>query len=67
MHINHRRKNIYRAKHHGSRPFPLMLSMRPYRVEASRQRRARDRHLMVHGKYDMLMNKDRRDILWEYW
>lgn len=69
MHTNHRRRNKFRAKHHGLRRISALTvySLAAYKILASRKVRARERDLMRHELYDALPDKVRRDILWHYW
>ncbi len=67
MHKNHRRKNKFRGKHHGYFGYPHIYSLKLFKVEESRRRRAQERDCMSHGKFDMLPTKVRGDILWNYW
>jgi hypothetical protein len=69
MHINHRRKNKFRGKHHGIRHggFLAIYSMKPMRQEFWRQARARAQDLMRHGRYDLLPTRYPDSILWDYW
>lgn len=46
--------------------------MRPYSLawwkkDSARSWRARERHLIVNGRWDDLEGKVRKDILWNYW
>lgn len=67
MHTNHRRKNIYRAKHHRrGRTLRLRRSLKQYKQAESRLRRARERDLIVHGRFDLLPTHYRRNIYWNY-
>jgi len=67
MHTNHRRINKYKAKQHGDRGFWTAYSLREWRRQASRDRRARERHLIENGRHDELLNRYPRDIAWKYW
>lgn len=67
MHINYRRKNKCRAKHHNYRCWPLAYSLRWYRQRKAKDRRAQDRDLMAHGRFDDLRTHYPRTILWDYW
>ena len=69
MHINHRRKNKWRPKHHGRRSYAwhMIYSMKMMRRESWQQRRAQARHLMVHDRFDVLPQAYRKDIYWNYW
>lgn len=69
MHINHRRKNKFRGKHHGRRHggFLSIYSMKYMRQEFWRRARARAQSLMVRGRFDDLPMKYPDSILWDYW
>lgn len=68
MHINHRRKNLFRGKHHGRHSrFLRAYSLKPFKVADSRRRRAGERDLLRNRKYDLVPTKVFRDILWNYW
>lgn len=67
MHTNHRRKNKHRAKHHNRRYFPLAYSLKPQKRQKSRDRRAVERHLMAHDRFDDLPTAFPKSIYWEYW
>lgn len=67
MHTNHRRSG-HRTKKSGRTPG----WMRPYSLawwkkDSARSWRARERHLIVNGRWDDLEGKVRKDILWNYW
>lgn len=66
MHTNYRRTNRFRASHHN------VWSWRPrsFKVEKtikSGLRRAHERNLMAHERYDDLPRRYPQCILWEYW
>ena len=67
MHTNHRRKNKFRAKHHNRRRMPLAYSLKEYRKQVSSDRRAHERELMAHGRFDDLPTSEPKSILWNYW
>lgn len=69
MHINHRRKNKWRPKHHGRRSYAwhMIYSMKPMRRESWQKRRAQALALMAHGRFDALPQAYRKDIYWNYW
>lgn len=67
MHTNHRRKNRHRAKHHNQKGWLLAYSLKEYRKRKSKDRRAAERHLMAHERYDDLLNRYPKNIYWEYW
>ena len=69
MHTNHRRKNKFRAKHHGIRHggFLAIYSMKPMRQEFWRRARAQAQDLMRHGRYDLLPQRYPDSIEWDYW
>lgn len=67
MHTNHRRKNKFRGKHHGYNGWLGVYSLKSIKVIESRKRRARERNLMSNNKFDLLVTKVRKDILWHYW
>ena len=66
MHTNHRRKNKFRNKHY-HRNYWLADSLRWWKREASRDRRADERRLIHHGRSDELPTHYPRDIYWKYW
>lgn len=68
MHINYRRKNKHRAKHHNCwAAWYMIYSMKPMKRASWRLRRSQARDHMAHGRYDMLPNRYPRDIIWNYW
>jgi hypothetical protein len=67
VHRNYRRKNKYRAKHHGHLGWLGVYSLKPMKVEDSRKRRARERDCLTHYRFDDLVTRIPRDILWHYW
>ena len=67
MHLNHRRKNKFRAKHHGERGYMLAYSLKWYRRFRSQTRRSKERDLIAVGCYDDLLTSYPRDIYWDYW
>ena len=69
MHTNHRRKTKFRAKHHNRahNHSVLPITLRWWRKQAHRDRRALERHLIVNERFDDLPSRYPRDILWRYW
>jgi len=67
MHINHRRKNVHRAKHHNRQVMPLMNSSRPFRQVRNREARRSARNLIKGGLFDNIPEKYPRNVRWEYW
>ena len=70
MHINHRRKNKFRCKHHGARSYRTWMQLysnKDLQRGSWQRRRAQASHLMAHGCYDLLESRYREDILWHYW
>ena len=68
MHTNHRRKNLFRAKHHnGCGYFIRLRRLKPYRRQASHQRRVGEREAAAHGRLDDLPRRYPRTIYWEIW
>jgi hypothetical protein len=66
MHTNHRRKTVHRAKHHNAR-YLLIPSLKWYRQRASKDRRALERDLVAHERYDDLPTRYPRNIYWNLW
>lgn len=66
MHTNHRRKNVYRPKHHHGRTLWLARSLKEKKQAESRLRRARERDLIVHERFEMLPVHYPRTIYWDY-
>lgn len=69
MHTNHRRKNKFRSKSHGHGRIAHMLaySLRWWRKQAHRDRRADERRRIDHADYDALPRRYPRTIYWDYW
>lgn len=69
MHINHRRKNKFRGKHHGRRHggYLSIYSMKPMRREFWQKARARAQSLMSRARFDDLPVRYPDSILWDYW
>ena len=67
MHINHRRKNICRAKHHNERWPMLIDSARIYRQVRNREARRQTRHLIAVGRFDDIPRKYPKTVLYDYW
>lgn len=65
MHINHRRKNPAPTLKKGR--WLGIYSMKPMRQEFWRRRRAQDRTLMAHGRYDLIPVRHPNSIEWDYW
>ena len=60
MHTNHRRKNKYKSDRHR-----WYTAMAPYKRYYWTRERAREAHLMAHGRYDDCQNQHPRTLLWE--
>jgi len=68
MHTNHRRKAKFRSKHHNTRTRPMLAySLKSWRRQRSSDRRAQERHMIAHERYDDLPRRYPRNIYWEYW
>lgn len=67
MHINYRRKNKRRARRKKYGGYLLAYSLRWWKREANRDRRADERRLIHHGRWDELPTHYPRDIYWKYW
>jgi len=67
MHTNHRRKNKFVGKQHNRQPCWIAYSLRWWRRQAHRDRRAEERRLIGHGRTEELPLHYPRDIYWKYW
>jgi len=67
MHTNHRRRNKFRAKHHGILDYMFAHSLKWWRRQRAKDRRAEERELIAHERYDSLPRRYPRDIYWDYW
>ncbi len=69
MHINYRRTNKFRAKHHNclGSGYGLAISLTWYKRRAAKDRRAEDRELLAHERYEDFRVRYPRDIYWNYW
>ena len=67
MPTNYRRPNRFRGKHHNRGNWMLLIRWRPIRRQKSRDRRAEERRLIHHERYDSLPSRYPKNILWEYW
>lgn len=68
MHRNHRRKHpVGISKREGGSRFLQIYPMKPMKRMESRLRRARERHLIVNGRWDELRVRYHRSIVWDFW
>ncbi len=69
MHVNHRRTNKFRPKHHGRRSYAywMIYSMKPMRRESWQLRRAHARDLITRERFEELPDVYPKDIIWRYW
>lgn len=67
MHTNHRRRNKFRGKHHNRGGWFFIYSLKPMKRQKARDRRAEERMLMAHGRFDDLRANEPPCIRWEYW
>jgi hypothetical protein len=69
LHRNYRRKHPRTTtKREGNgRGWWKVYSLRWWKKQRARDRRARDRSLIERGKYDDLTTRYPMDILWDYW
>ncbi len=68
MHVNHRRKNLVRAKHHNGLGYWMRLKrLKPHRREQSHKRRVQEREALAHERWDDLPRRYPRSIYWEIW
>jgi len=67
MHINHRRTNKFRARHHNRWSHPVGVpSKKWYRRLSSKERRSEEREHIAHERYDTLPVRYPRDIHWRF-
>jgi hypothetical protein len=68
VHTNHRRKNIFRAKHHnGCGCWMRLIRLKPFRRQKSRDRRASEREALAHERWDDLPRRYPNTLYWELW
>lgn len=68
MHVNHRRKNLVRAKHHNSLGYWMRLKrLKPFRREQSHKRRVQERQALARDALDDLPRRYPKSIYWEIW
>lgn len=71
MHINHRRKNKFRAKHHNEPQYsdrwysPGVASWVYWRRKSNRKRRSRVRRMILRDRYDSLPTRYHKDVMYQ--
>jgi hypothetical protein len=68
MHTNYRRKRgQHNPKREGQGWSMTLVEWRPFKRENARRLRARAKSLVVRGRFDDILNVDRKSIRYDYW